>query len=154
MPLDVEIPAEISSILASAECAGAVDEPAILEVETQFGVSIPAEYRAFLRAYGATIVSMKFEIYGLIPAPAPENPYWTDLKSELRLHAKHKLPTAMIPITHDGTECGFFLLSHDHEGRPAGSVVVFGPDHDCIVVAPGFFEFLRRANVDGLQPLT
>jgi hypothetical protein len=155
VPLDVEIPGDIRSILADpdAMCAGAVDEKTIREVDEQFGISIPAEYRAFLREYGATLVSMKFEIYGLVTDSRELN-LWSDLRHELRLHARHRLPTAMIPITSDGSECRFYLLWKPHEGKPAGSVIVFGPDHDHIVVAPDFFDFLRQANVAGLQPLT
>ncbi len=145
-------PQDIDQMLAVAMCPGPAGEEAVVAAERDSGIKFPAEYRAFLLKHGAALFE-GFEIYGLIRPAAVESGLWTDVRGEIERFRRQQGLLPLIPITSDGTEYRFYIAAEPIGAAQPGAVVVCGPDRDNSLVAPGFFEFVRRARAAGLFPL-
>ena len=153
--MNVAIPFSAAAILDGADCAGEVDENLIFDIEEQQKLKFPAEYRVFLKKYGAALLN-GFEVYGLIEAKhAAEDgpPIWVDLRLQFGKPEFNGMPKGLIPISDNGGDYKFYLQCAPDAADATGSVIVYGPGVDGKKVASGFFEFLERAVLKGLTPL-
>jgi len=144
-----DIPDSVQAVLANADCAGPASEELITGVERRLGLRFPKEYRTFLSRFGAALCN-GFEVYGLVDAPdAGEPPIWSDLRGSLRKRVERSLEMSLLPISDDGGDYKFYLTT----GAASGGVVVYGPGLDGVEVAKNFFDFLTRANEEGISSL-
>lgn len=150
--MTTSVPASIHVLLSKADPAGGADEELISSVEQQHGLRFPGEYRAFLGEYGAALFS-GFEVYGLVESGSDDPPLWSDVRMLLQNPAFKKMPGGLVPISDDGGDYKFYLKC-DHEGSSElGSILVYGPGRDGVVVSKSFFEFIERAATQGISSL-
>lgn len=141
--MTIDIPESVATVLNQADCAGAISEEFISEIERQSGLAFPDEYRAFLSRYGAALLP-GFELHGLVPSVIEgELPYWTDIRALLGKQSLNGLPSHLVPISDDGGDFKFYLSCAVEPGH--GTVLIYGPGADGKLVSHGFFEFLERA---------
>ncbi|CAN5133590.1 hypothetical protein BH11PSE2_BH11PSE2_16860 [soil metagenome] len=119
-------------LLSRGEVSGPVSNPVVEQVEAELGVSLPDQYRAFLRRYGAAVVPGA-AIYGIVEAPN-EPPLWSDVRPltvELRDRRQAGAEDcSFIPVSEDGTGIYFYLNTC---AAPRTEVWAVGPGVNCLV---------------------
>lgn len=108
-------------------CFGAVEEAEIRRLETNLGVALPSEYRAFLADHGSGILG-HLEILGLgcEPVSVPSLPWMIGDLEE----AGFKRPRELIPISAIGNGDFAAILAATVEDIAVGSVVYWSPRRD------------------------
>ena len=146
-----DLPDDVRSIIGSADCAGPAREIVVKELESALGYPLPAQYRAFLLAFGAALFH-GFEIYGLPSQSDNEPPAWSDIRDALRTVSMQGFSGRLIPISDDGGDFSFFVAVN--EGASDSSpVVAYGPGCDGREVAASFFDFIRAASKSGVASI-
>lgn len=138
---------EVIRVLDDGDCAGPASDSLVKSAEDSLRVEFPAEYRNFLRQYGAALL-LGVEIYGLAQRADPaEPPIWSDLRTLAR-QSVAGLPADLIPVSDDGGDYRFYLRSGNES-----PVLVYGPGLNGIQVASSFSEFVLRAVKSGVSSL-
>tara|TARA_B100000678_G_C18224542_1_gene508297 strand:+ start:3407 stop:3856 length:450 start_codon:yes stop_codon:yes gene_type:complete len=122
--------------------SGPVGDVAIERAEEELGVQFPAEYREFLRQYGA-VLAPGLEVYGLLDrSNTNDPPMWQDVISiTKKLRGWRQTGTEkheLIPISEDGTGVYFYL---DTSEAPRTKIFAIGPGVEK-VFDTDFFSFL------------
>lgn len=150
--MTTSVPASIRSLLSKADLAGGASEEVISSAEQQHGLHFPDEYRAFLRAYGAALLS-GFEINGLVKSCDDGPPLWPDVRTLLQKTTSKKMPKGLVPISDDGGDYRFYLQCEQQQDSELGNVLVYGPGRNGVIVSRSFFEFLENAATNGIGSL-
>jgi hypothetical protein len=148
--MKIIVPASVTSLLSKADVAGGASQELISFVEQQYGLKFPDQYRAFLGEYGAALLP-GFEIYGLVDMGTNDGPpVWSDIRLLLERAAFRKMPASLVPISDDGGDYKFYVQCGNPE---VGSILVYGPGRDGVIVSDSFFDFIQRALTQGLESM-
>jgi hypothetical protein len=130
----------LDAMFAEAPILRAEDAPSDAEIdraEAEVGVPFPADYRLFLRRYGAAMVG-PYPIFGLRPVEVMGVDSWSVVVMT-RWYRDDGIPGAD----------AWVVISHDHAGNPVGldrSGAAWIHDHDfggLAPLAPDFETYLR-----------
>jgi len=141
MPTIEEVINELRT-LEDIEFGTGVDEPGIRDVEARLGVSIPPEYRVFLREFGYLAID-DLEVFGS-GHDVPRHLDVVNVAERERFVLQPDLPLNLIPLSNDGAG-NYYVLRTDVTDAP----VAFW-DHELgrsqvpEPVAGSFSEWLQR----------
>lgn len=124
---------------------GPTSEAEIAHLEEVLGVTLPAEYRAFLADHGSGFTGST-EVYGVANQPTGvPSLEWVVLRLAQRGFIR---PCGVIPISDLGNGDYVSVLAEETRGFVAGTVVFWSPGRSDEVklerVAPGFAEWLAQ----------
>lgn len=138
---------ELNEILADELNAGPADDKAITDAESKLSISFPAQYRSFLKCFGATS-GQGYEIAGLfLHEDDEEPPMWTNVvefTKQLREAPSGELHPSLLPISDDGVGTFYYLICGVYKSFELGSVVGIGPSEGEVLVSDSFVEFVNK----------
>ncbi|MFN5706704.1 MAG: SMI1/KNR4 family protein [Planctomycetota bacterium] len=135
-------------ILSASDCAGAVNEEAVLSAESRLGVRFPMELREFFKSYGA-VSGLGIDIAGIVGVNGSSPPMWRDVVVEterFRLATKNRLPSSLVLVSDDGASVKYFVDTALSE--TVCRITAFGPGSDGVIVAESLSEFIVKRNND------